>query len=440
MKAIGIDIGTTTISSVVLDTDKEVTLEARTVENGSFFQTEHEWERIQDVQVILKKALDLTDELLEHFPGAEVIGLTGQMHGIVYVNREGKHISPLYTWQDGRGNLPGEDGRTLTEQVLHKTGVSAATGYGLITHLYNIRHNLVPEEAAALCTIGDYLGMVLTGRTQPLMHVSNAASLGFFDGRSSAFFRDAIQKTGMDPAILPPFTQDFVSLGNYRGIPVICAIGDNQASFLGSVGLRPNVLLLNMGTGGQISALSDRFYEAPGIEARPFVKGKYLLAGSSLCGGRAYAVLERFFRSFSAFTGSEDRSLYGVLADLAEKGRKEKDRMRVCTAFHGTRVNPDLRGSITNLSEDNFTPEGLTYGVLEGMARELYDMYCLMREGTDLKAEALVASGNGLRMNPVLQEICKSIFSADLTLAPYKEEAACGAAISGTMMTRKETK
>lgn len=440
MKAIGIDIGTTTISSVVLDTDKEVTLEARTVENGSFFQTEHEWERIQDVQVILKKALDLTDELLEHCPGAEVIGLTGQMHGIVYVNREGKHISPLYTWQDGRGNLPGEDGRTLTEQVLHKTGVSAATGYGLITHLYNIRHDLVPEGAAALCTIGDYLGMVLTGRTQPLMHVSNAASLGFFDGRSSAFFRDAIQKTGMDPAILPPFTQDFVSLGNYRGIPVICAIGDNQASFLGSVGLRPNVLLLNMGTGGQISALSDRFYEAPGIEARPFVKGKYLLAGSSLCGGRAYAVLERFFRSFSAFAGGEDRSLYGVLTDLAEKGRKEKDRMRVCTAFHGTRVNPDLRGSITNLSEDNFTPEGLTYGVLEGMARELYDMYCLMREGTDLKAEALVASGNGLRMNPVLQEICKSMFGADLTLAPYKEEAACGAAISGTMMTRKETK
>lgn len=285
-----------------------------------------------------------------------------------------------------------------------------------------------------MCTIGDYLGMALTGRTQPLMHVSNAASLGFFDSQNGVFLKDAVQKTGMDASILPPVTKDFVSLGTYRGLPVLCAIGDNQASFLGSVGLRPNVLLLNMGTGGQISALSDRFYEAPGIEARPFVKGKYLLAGSSLCGGRAYAVLEHFFRSFAAAAGIGDRSLYTVMGALAEKGRQAEDRMAVCTAFHGTRVNPELRGSITNLSEDNFTPEGLTYGVLEGMARELYDLYGLMREGTDLRAEALVASGNGLRMNPVLQEICKTMFGAELTLAPYKEEAACGAALSGTMI------
>ncbi len=49
MKAIGIDIGTTTISGVVLDVAKRQVLEARTVQNGSFIKTEHEWERIQDV-------------------------------------------------------------------------------------------------------------------------------------------------------------------------------------------------------------------------------------------------------------------------------------------------------------------------------------------------------------------------------------------------------
>lgn len=55
MKAIGIDIGTTTISAVVLDTEKQKVIEARTIQNGSFIKSDNEWERIQDVSVILGK-------------------------------------------------------------------------------------------------------------------------------------------------------------------------------------------------------------------------------------------------------------------------------------------------------------------------------------------------------------------------------------------------
>ena len=164
MKAIGIDIGTTTISGVVLGVAKRQVLEARTVQNGSFIKTEHEWERIQDVDVILDKAADLVKELLACCPEAGAIGLTGQMHGIVYLDRKGRHISPLYTWQDGRGNLSSDGHKPLTEQVMDKTGVFIASGYGLISHLYNLRNGLVPQEAVSLCTIGDYLGMVLTGK------------------------------------------------------------------------------------------------------------------------------------------------------------------------------------------------------------------------------------------------------------------------------------
>ena len=51
MKTIGIDIGTTTISGVVLEkneTQKARILEAKTIENGSFLATDSDWERIQD--------------------------------------------------------------------------------------------------------------------------------------------------------------------------------------------------------------------------------------------------------------------------------------------------------------------------------------------------------------------------------------------------------
>ena len=105
MKAMGIDIGTTTISGVVLDVEKKQAVETRTIPNGSFLSSGKDWERIQNVSVILKKAQALVDELLDCCPDCASIGLTGQMHGITYIDREGESVSPLYTWQDGRGNL-----------------------------------------------------------------------------------------------------------------------------------------------------------------------------------------------------------------------------------------------------------------------------------------------------------------------------------------------
>ena len=117
MKAIGIDIGTTTISGVVLDVAKRQVLESRTVRNGSFIKTEHECERIQDVDVILDKAVGLVKELLACCPEAGAVGLTGQMHGIIYLDRNGRHVSPLYTWQNGRGNILSDGCRSLTKQV-----------------------------------------------------------------------------------------------------------------------------------------------------------------------------------------------------------------------------------------------------------------------------------------------------------------------------------
>ncbi len=438
MKAIGIDIGTTTISTVVVQTDNMEVIESKTIQNGSFIKTEQEWERIQDAALIIHKAKEVLDDFLKRYDDIGSIGLTGQMHGILYLNQEGGCISPLYTWQDGRGNLVGFEGKTLVQEINEKYGIRTAVGYGLVTHIYNMRRNLVSAGGVSFCTVSDYLGMVLTGRRQPLLHSSMAASLGFFNSRESSFEREILQSVGVDLSMLPEVTGEAAVLGEYQGIPVTAAVGDNQASFLGSVGLRAETVLLNMGTGGQISVLSDQYFEAPGIEARPFVQGKYLLAGSSLCGGRAYAILEKFLRSYIVAAGGEDQDQFGTMLRLAEIGEKLSDGMQITTTFNGTRINPALRGSISNISEDNFTPEGMVYGVLQGMAQELYNMYSLIHEGTGIIARQLIASGNGLRRNPVLQRIFEKMFGAGLTMASCQEEAASGAAASSVLRLQVE--
>ena len=354
MKVIGIDIGTTTISLVVLDTEKKAVLESRTVPNGTFIRTEKEWERIQNPDRIVEKAMRELKELRKAYKDVETIGLTGQMHGILYIDEDGNCVSPLYTWQDGRGNLPEFDGKSVVCLVKEETGFSISTGYGLATHLYHCKKNQVPKNAVSFCTISDYLGMKLTGRKTPIVHISNAASLGLFDSEKMMFYIDTIHKLGMDPGQLPEVTDEFKILGYYDGIPVTVALGDNQASFLGSVGFQENTFVVQ--------------------------------------------------------AGGEDKALYEVLKKLARAAMNQENPVEVSTLFNGTRTDPTLRGSITNISENNFTPEGITYGVLHGMIKELYDMYQQIHQGTGIQVSHLVASGNGMRKNKVLQEISSEIY------------------------------
>lgn len=438
MNIIGLDIGTTSISAAKLD---PVTTEVRqtyTIPNQSFLQTENNWERVQDPQRIITDVRRLLDEILDSCPDAAVIGLTGQMHGIVYVDAQGHSVSPLYTWQDGRGNLPGVDGVSLCQRLSQTHGGSFYAGYGLVTHLYNQQQGLVPREAAKICTIMDYLGMVLTSREIPLVHASNAASLGFYDIASGSFRRDLLSRENVDCSILPEVTASIAVLGTYRGIPVTIAIGDNQASFLGSVRHGKEELLINMGTGGQVSLLSDRILTGEDIETRPFIENSYLAVGASLCGGRAYASLASFFTQCAKAFGVEKPDAYAMMDGLL-KTYDNPEKLQVRTTFDGTRDHPQRRGSIENLSTHNFDPASLAYGVLDGIAGELYERYQTMLGGKQSTHTRMIGSGNGIRKNVHLQKIAAEKFGMELELSRCTEEAACGAAIAAFTTTGQTT-
>ena len=425
MKVLGLDIGTTTISAVVYEPGPGV-LTAKTVASESFIPGAS-WEKIQDPGVIYVKAMASVHEMLELHPDIQAIGVTGQMHGIVYLDAVGDPVSPLYIWQDGRGDLPCGD-TTWAGHLSQITGYEVATGYGMVTHYYNINHGLVPENAAVFCTIHDYLAMKLAGLSRPLTEPTDAASLGLFDGPRGCFDPTALEAADIDDALVPGIIHEPCLGVGPLGIPVYAAIGDNQASFLGATGGRTDVLLVNMGTGSQISVYSPDHIQTKTLETRPFPDGGWLLVGASLCGGRAYALLENFFRqTVKMVTGSED-SVYDAMARMLDSG-EITDAPTVCTLFQGTRKDPTLRGSITGLSTENFTPQHLIHGVMQGMADELFEMYRGYLDLGGTAPAAMIGSGNGLRKNPHLCRIMEKTFGCPLILSENNEEAACGAAI-----------
>lgn len=429
MKSLGIDIGTTTISAAVLEDGRFVTSETR--KNDSFLAPTLPGERIQDAQRILDTARGTVNALLARYPDIERIGVTGQMHGILYLDSEGSAVSPLYTWQDARGDAPcekSEKGETWSVYLNRETGFSAATGYGLVTHAFNLAHGLVPASAVSLCTIGDYIAMKLCGRNTPVMDASNAASLGFFDAEKLAFNEGALRRIGIEPSFLPPLAKDrFIGLCRGR-VQVTAAIGDNQASFLSAVRDRNCEMLVNVGTGSQFSVFTPQYMAVPGLETRPMPGGGWLLAGAALCGGRAYALLADFFAQTARMMGTDADSPYDAMERLLENSARPENIPTVLPLFEGTRQDSTQTGSITGLTAENFTPLHLIYGMMEGMARELHQMYEAYRTAGGTP-KTLIGSGGGLRNNRFLCESFSKAFGSEITLSDGREEAACGAAL-----------
>ncbi len=420
--AIGLDIGTTTISALVLDTAAGETLAVRNIPSGAEIPAAHPWEHLQSPAVILEKISTLLTELLTAHPTVSSIGLTGQMHGILYYDTAGEAVSPLYTWQDGHASAE------ICQEITGKTGYPISPGYGLATHYALTKSGQVPANAVGISTVMDWVGMRLTGGNRAVIHPTNAASLGLFDIPAGRFDWVAVENLPLSPAFLPEVAADHATIGTYKSIPVSVSIGDNQAAFLGSVRAPTETILVNIGTGSQVSLCLPKSAGvlSGAVETRPYLGDQVLVSGSGLCGGRAYALLERFFRSYATAVGLPAEARYDVLNRLAAEGIRTGQVLDVRTTFCGTREDPTLRGQITGIGEDNFTPEALAAGVLTGIVAELHIMVGKIPHGG---AATLVASGNGVRKNPVLREILAGMFGLPLVLPAHTEEAAFGAAL-----------
>ncbi|MBB6735804.1 sedoheptulokinase [Cohnella zeiphila] len=433
MLTVGIDIGTTSVCVLFADAAAGETVRVVSRDNDAELSGAHPWERLQDPERILEIVREQLRECSREWEAAAAVCVSCQMHGILYVDRRGSGVSPLYTWQDGRGDRRMPDGEiTYAERLGAIAGRKLHSGYGLVTHFYNARNGLVPSDAASFCTIGDYVAMKLCGLSEPAIDPSNAAGFGLFSLEQLDFERKAVEAAGMDSSLLPRVVRDGGAIGRTPdGKTVVCAIGDNQASFLGAVSRPEGSLLVNVGTGSQISVYTDRCEKVAGLETRPFPGGGYLLVGAPLSGGKSYALLKRFFQETCRAFGAEagDRDFYGRMNEMAGQALTEGiEPLAFDTRFYGSRRDPSALGGVAGLSPQTFTPGHFAAGVLAGMADELTEYFRLLPEPLRAKLESAIGAGNGMRRNPVLQRLLREWLGLPLRLAAVEEEAAFGAA------------
>lgn len=375
------------------------------------------------------------------------IGITGQMHGVLLVNSEMEPQSNLITWRDQRtlaNDKPGsinKTGQAVDTSVHERTGCRLHAGYGGATLRWLEKNGRLSERVVAL-TIADYIAGCLTGVCAT--EATHAASWGIFNLQKGQWDSEAIDKLGIPKKVLPTVNSTAKPLGTIQpaiakqlglgsGVQVCSPVGDNQASIIGAAGFADDVVVLNLGTGGQISIPQNEYKFVETFETRPMPFGGFILVGASLCGGWAYACLQKFIQAtVREFAGAElsDEEVYNRMNEIAAETEEGASGITVDTRFSGTRLEPNLRGSISGIGVENFTVANLIRGFVEGMVAEIADM---ASKASIKDFTRIIASGNAVRHNPVVSEVIESIFGLPCHISTNREEAALGAAYAAAI-------
>ena len=454
---IGLDIGTTSLSAIALDPATGRQVAHRTVANRAGSspgpgRTELDLSRLYELTVqCLAEVVALTE--LAH-TAIQGIGVTGQQHGVALIGPDALPAAPAITWQDLRVQepLPGSDRPVLDRfisaaggrEAFRNTGCLPAAGFlGPSLYWLNLQDAL-PDPPVIACFVPDAVVSFLTG-TAVVCEPTLAGSSGIFDIRANCWDTTLLERLELPAGLFPSVGSAGDVVGGLRrelaeavglepGTPVTVALGDNQASFIGSAPEPGRSLLLNVGTGGQISARTDGFHFIPGLENRPFPGRQYLLIGGGLFGGRSYAYLQSFFQQVGAELLAADvpEDLYQRMTELAATVPAGSDGLRCEPFFTGSRTDPGLRASFSGLSPDNFTPAHFARALLEGMAEGFFAFFEQMKPvvGTP---PLLVGAGNGVRQNRLLAKILARRFGKPLLIPSHAEEAAVGAAVAAAV-------
>lgn len=445
---VGFDFGTTSLSAIVISLDKKKIKKELCYTTHAYLPLDDTRRKEQSLSVLS----GLFGRILEEIHALEGIqilsyGFTGQMHGIIGLDSRGDAVTNLVTWQDRSGSLLLPSGNSLLNHVQACSEGALAEGYGIIT-LYKWIGYEKRTDITGFCTVADYFASRLSRcNPQQLMDATNAHSIGLFDYRRLEWNLDAIGKLGLGQVRFPEITSGphiigYAEEGAGGNIPVVCAIGDNQASFRGSVINPSESVLLNAGTGTQLSCLIHKdevaFMQkyADGFETqiRPYDADSYLLATSFINGGTVYKSLFNFFKEVGTVLLGVDEIDEAALWERMEKaGRQVADQenaLQVSPLLDGQRKDLSQRGTITGLSAADFHPHHFVAGFLKGLADYYKTGYFAELEA---RTRYICGSGNGLKRNALFREIIEKTFGCPLYTVSYNEEAAVGAALNGAL-------
>jgi xylulokinase len=420
--AFGLDVGTTAVKGLALDADGTVLAAAAAAYPLS---TPRPGWAEQDPEDWWRAAEDVLARLGAEAGPALGIGLSGQMHGLVALDSDGRVLRPAILWNDQRtGEECAEIERTLgLERLIALTGNRALPGFTAPKLLWLRRHE--PDLYARIARIAlpkDYVRLRLCGELAT--DAADASGTLLLDVAERRWSEELLAALRIDPAWLARVHESPQVTGETAaGVPVAAGAGDQAAGALGVGVDRPGPVSIVLGTSGVVFAALERFAADPQARVHAFchaVPGAWHAMGVMLSAAGSLQWLQSILGAG-----------YDALTEEASGWPPATEGLLFLPYLAGERTphaDPDARGAFAGLGLRH-DRGALVRAVLEGVAFGLRDSLDLVGELGEPPALGRV-SGGGARSAEWLR-ILASVLELPLERVAVEDAAAFGAALLG---------
>lgn len=445
---LGIDIGTSGTKTLICDEDGHV-LATAMAEHPIFSprpgwseQHPEDWWQatITATKAVVKKAklkpADITG-----------IGLSGQMHGSVFLGNGPKALRPALLWNDQRTAKQCDDitakagGR---ERLIEMVANPALTGFTAPKILWVREHEpKVYEKTRHILLPKDYIRYRMTG--EYATEVGDASGTLLLDVKNRRWSDELLSLLQIDKALLPStvaeshvvtgkLTKDAAKLlGLAEGTPVVGGSGDQPAGAVGNGIVSSGIVSATLGTSGVVFAHADQPTMDPQGRVHTMchaVEGKWCVFGCMLSAGGSF----QWFRNQLAHdevTAAKRRGVdpYELLIAEAAKATPGCEGLFFLPYLTGERcphADPCARGGWIGMTARTLRRD-LIRSLLEGVTFGMRDALEIMK-GMNIPISQVRASGGGAR-SAFWRQLQADIYKLPVVITNASEGPAYGVAL-----------
>jgi xylulokinase len=444
---LGIDIGTSGTKTLAID-EKGTILASATAE----YPCEHPrpgwseqdpdlwWDAtVQTVQQVLSSGKVRPEDVAG-------LGLSGQMHGSVFLDAEGRVIRPALLWNDQRTAAECreiEEKAGGREALIRMVANPALTGFTAPKLLWVRKHEPRNwDQVRQVLLPKDYVRYRLTGTFAT--EVSDASGTLLLDVAKRRWSQELLEKLAIDSSLMPACHESAEvsakvsglgakATGLRVGTPVVGGGGDQPAGAVGNGIVRQGVVSATMGTSGVVFAHADQLGFDPlgrlqrGCHAVPgawHVMGVVLAAGGSFQWFRNE--LGKAEVALAKERGEDPYFLLTAEAALAGPGAEGLFFLPYMTGERTPHFDPDAKAAWIGLTVRHGRPH-MIRSLLEGATFAMRDSLELIRE-MGVTIEQVRVSGGGAR-NALWRQIQADIYGCDVHTLNSTEGPAFGVAL-----------
>lgn len=398
---LGLDLGTSEIKAVVIDDRGQILAsegEPLTVQRPHPLWSEQNptdwWQATQRVMARLRHKIP------QRWGEIIAIGLSGQMHGAVLLNREDRILRPAILWNDARCAEECEELTRNAPQLHQIAGNLAMPGFTAPKLLWVARHE--PEIFSQLATVllpKDYLRWMMSG--DKVSDMSDSAGTLWLDVAKRDWSDSLLAACGLSRDMMPRLIEGNEPSGYLKAdiarewglsdsVVIAGGGGDNAASAVGIGAINPGDGFISLGTSGVLFAVNDCYRPNPQSAVHAFCHAlphrwhqmSVMLTAASalrwlcqLLGTNETTLLSEV----SQLSRSEQRLAPIFLPYLSGERTPHNDPLATGT-FHG------MTHATDRAALGYAVLEGVTFGITDGLT-------VLQAAGTQLTQASLIGGG-----------------------------------------------